>query len=159
MWIQIYEQASYPNRIIPLSDLQSARTTHLSSTEKAQLDALYALNLGVSDIAKRVKRHKLTVAQYFLRRKGARQRQPRQRVARLTESDTRKIIQIVTTGRKSAKNVKHDLNLSVSEKCIGQALRECQYEQYTTTLKPQKDLYFLGHHEAAHLDWADSQLD
>lgn len=130
--------------------------TYLSSTEIAQIDVSFAPNLIVSNIAQRVKRHKLTVSQYLQRRKEAKQRQLCQRVAKLTNRDNRRITQIATTGRESAKDVKHELSLSVSERRTQQVLRECPY---TAFLKLQKVPHFWSHHKAARSDWAELQLD
>lgn len=130
--------------------------THLGSVEKAQIDAFSALNLGVSDIAKRVNRHKSTVTRYLQRRKTAKERKLRQRVSKLSERDTRRIIQTAVNGRKSATDVQKELNLNVTTRRIQQVLRECPH---TAFLKPQKAPYLLKRHKQERLKWAETQLD
>lgn len=100
-----------------------------------KIEAFTAMIKKVSKISKLVGRHKSTITRYFLLSKRIRERTPRQRVKKLTDRDTRQIVQTALSRICSAQKVKCELTLSVSVCIMQQMLCECSYTAYLSQAK------------------------
>lgn len=94
------------------------------SRKKVQTAIFNAKNMRVNEIAKRIGCHKSTNTCYFLLPRSNRERTVSQRVNKLTERDTRWIVQIALYGNCSGQELKRELNLNINVCQIPQVLPE-----------------------------------
>lgn len=66
--------------------------THLTRQENAQIEAFTGMNMKFTEVAKLIRSHKSKIKRYFLRSKRTRRCTVCQRVKKLTERDTSRIV-------------------------------------------------------------------
>lgn len=131
------------------------RATLLTAEEKAVILAHDETGMNVTEIARCVQRHHSTVGRFLRQPNRSQPASRRPTNKKLSCRDVRHIVQTALRYKKSAKDIRDHLNLSISVRRVQQILCSTAFLKYS---KARSAPYLKIRHKEARLEWAKEKL-